>query len=211
MKSPTHNAHATSADARTVSYLAELLSFSLRGDTTGIARELVDRYGTLDRMVATPVPELSALPGMTENAAMLLHLGGAVSSRRVTDAFAVGRVPTDEDIYDYLIALYIGAPTEVVHLILFDEKGAVISCEYAGEGTVNGSDIYPRRLLERAVKSKAASAILAHNHPRGGCTCSDEDVAATKILAGVFRAAGVTLRAHYVVAGRSIASVPLAD
>lgn len=206
-----HNSAAASSDARTVSYLASLLSFALRTGAADAARELIDRYGTLDRIVAIPVSELAALPSMTENAAVLLHLGGAVSSRRVTDAFTVGRVPTDEEIYDYLVALYIGASTEVVHLILFDEKGAVISCEYAGEGTVNGSDIYPRRLLERAVKCKATSVILAHNHPRGGCTYSDEDIAATKILLGVFRAAGVTLRAHYVVAGRSITSVPLLD
>ena len=205
------NAPVCNADSRTIDYLTGLLSFALRRGAGDAARELVDRYGTLDRIVATSVSELAGLPYMTENAAILLHLGAALSSRRVTDRLKFGSVPTEEELYNYLIALYVGTPAEVVHILLFDEGGELIACENMGEGTVNGSDIYPRRLLEHAVKHRATSAFLVHNHPRASCSSSAEDVAATKILAGVFRSAGVTLRAHYVVAGRSIASVPFAD
>lgn len=200
-----------STDSRTADYLAGLLSFALRRGAGEAARELVDRYGTLDRIVATSASELASIPHMTENAAILLHLGAALSSRRVTDGLKIGSVPTEEELFGYLIALYIGTPTEVVHILLFNEGGELVACENMGEGTVNGSDIYPRRLLEHAVKHHATSAILVHNHPRASCTSSAEDVTTTKILAGVFRSAGVTLRAHYIVAGRSIASVPFAD
>jgi DNA repair protein RadC len=89
-------------------------------------------------------------------------------------------------------------------MLIRDEKKRITAVENMGEGTVGASEVYPRKLLEVAIKNKAKSIILAHNHPHGGPTASDDDIEGTKRLKAIFSKAGIELAVHYVVSGRAI-------
>ena len=67
---------------------------------------------------------------------------------------------------------------------------------------MNSSDVYPRRLLELAVRSGAKSVIIGHNHPSSAPKPSHEDVVSTEGLASFFSSAGIRLLSHVVVSGR---------
>ncbi len=190
-------------------HLAELLKFSL-GDKGcyELAGRLLTKFGNLDNVCSTASEELQSVEGMTRDAAILLRLCAALNSRRVTDTFELGKTHTTEEICRYFIALYMGLSVETVYMMLFDSRDRVISVEYMGEGTVSSSDVYPRKLLERAIKRGATSAILAHNHPRASSNASPEDVVVTQSLTEMFRSSGVELKGHYVVSERRIAAVP---
>ena len=190
-----------------IAYIARLLSFVPLADAVPVAERLVAKFGNVDAVVGATVAELMAIDGMTEPAAMLLCVTGALASRRMTEDFRLGVAHTEEEIVDYLIGLYIGSSQETVYMLIFDKDRRVTAVEHMGEGTVGASEVYPRKLLEIAVKSKAASVILAHNHPRGGATASDDDIVATRQLSSLFFSAGIELAAHYVVAGRDIEPV----
>ena len=71
----------------------------------------------------------------------------------------------------------------------------------SGEGTVNFLAVSPRKVLELAIKKKAAAVIIAHNHPRGIAKPSCEDIEATRIIANLFETTGRRILAHYVFAG----------
>lgn len=190
-------------------YLSRLLSFSLKGDPRPVAEAIVSRYGSIDLAASAPVSELVTLSGMTESAAILLHITMALTSRRITDAFPIGRAVTVSELEHFLIGLFLGLSVETVYIISFDKKGRVIACDFMGEGTVSSSDVYPRRLLECAVKRGASSVIIAHNHPRSAPFASDDDVVATNRLFSVFKSAGIRLTDHYVVAERELTTVPM--
>jgi len=189
-------------------YLRALLSFSYRTDPDPIAESLVRKYGSIDRAASAPIEELSAMPEMNQNAIMLLKLTAALNSRRVTDSVKPGDVLSEEELKRYLVALYLGISVETVYLLLFDREGRLISTEYMGEGTVSGSDVYPRRLLECAVRHSAARVILVHNHPRGSADPSRIDVNATSNLKAIFRNVGIDLSHHYIVSDRKVALIP---
>lgn len=183
-----------------IASLASTLSFSLGEDKSrAVAQALLDRFGDIDIMNCATVEELGAVEGVTNQAAMLLKLAAYISSRRVTDKYPPGKLMTDEQIEEYLSALFIGLSVETVYLLLFDEKGRFIGCEYMGEGTVNTSDVYPRRIVECAVRKGAVSVILAHNHPRGRAEASVEDMLTTTRLGMVLKSSGVKLIGHYIV------------
>ena len=76
--------------------------------------------------------------------------------------------------------------------------------DLVGEGTVSTSDVYPRRLIETAIRAKAKSVILSHNHPMGAVTPSKEDVYSMRRFADLFNSAGIRLAAHYIVADGEI-------
>ena len=87
-------------------------------------------------------------------------------------------------------------------MLSFDSRGRVKGCDLLGEGTVNASEVYPRKIAECAVRRGASSVILAHNHPSGVANASDDDISATLALFATLRSMGIRLYRHVVVAGR---------
>ena len=89
---------------------------------------------------------------------------------------------------------------EVLLMICLDSKRCVISCCEMGRGIVNTVDANVRRMVEYALKVKAASVIIAHNHPNGFAAPSREDDAFTKALYQALHVVGIPLEDHILVA-----------
>ena len=183
-------------------YLAELLSHSSVKDPVGAAARLLSEYGSIDAVICRDADELAGVVG--ESAAILLKLVGYIESRRVYDGFGFGRMHTDSEIFELMAAMMLGHSRETVYMTSVNAKGAVVACDMMGEGTVNASDVYPRKLVECAVKRGAIRVYLAHNHPNGTATPSTDDISATSRVFATLRAAGIRLVAHAVVAERKM-------
>lgn len=194
-----------------VDYLSRLLSFAVRDDAKALAARLVEKYGTIDLVASAGERELLSIPGMTRSAVLLLKVTSALTSRRITDSVEFGKQWTEAELTDFLIGLYHGVSVETVYMFILDSADRVICCEYMGEGTVAASDVYPRRLLETAIKAGASAVILAHNHPRGLGKPSKDDITSTQKLDRLFRNAGVELRTHYIVSERDVGRVELPE
>ena len=138
--------------------------------------------------------------------------GGVEKSARCNSR-GVDRSLSDEVYRDDLIRLverdkieqFYGASAEeadeVLYLISLDESDDIISIDLIGEGTVNSAEVAPRRLLDIAVRNRAKTVIIAHNHPAGRATPSSEDMAFTDAAEKLLSEIGIRLRAHYIVAG----------
>ncbi len=183
------------------SYLAELLHSAGISGAERFGRELAKRYGSLDTVLSQSFERLSEIVG--ERGAHLLRLTSALVSKSMCEGFAFGEAHGDEEIANYVIGAMYGLPVETVLLISLDERGRVRCVDTLGEGTVNASDVYPRKIAECAVRRGAKSVILAHNHPNGVAEASADDVGATSLLFTTCRAAGVRLYRHIIVAGRN--------
>ena len=193
----------TSAGEYLTEYLYSILSFVMKTDKArAVALNLCAKFGNIDRLLSSDIGEIESVEGMSRSTALFIKLLGYMASRAVTDSFASGTDYSEEELHEYVKAHFIGLDRETVYLLSLDEKDRIISCNYVGEGTVNGSDVYPRRLLEVAVDAKASSVIMAHNHPSSGCEPSRDDIMATEGLSAFFNSAGIRLKAHLVVSGR---------
>lgn len=185
-----------------ISCFAKLLSFGVKGDGVREAELLLSKYLTVGNAMSADVQELESLVG--KDVAMLLKVACAVTSRRGTDSFKFGAVHTEEEVCDYFKALFVGIPIEMVYVMSFDEEGRALACDFITAGTVNSSEILPRKILEVALHAKASSVILAHNHPRGLASPSKEDVIETNTLYEILSAIGIKLRCHCVVAQNAV-------
>ena len=179
-----------------------LLYFAIpRIDTNPIAHALIDRFGTLDRVMDAPASELMQVEGVGPNAAMLLSL--------ITDAARYYQVRRNENMKiltnvtacgRYMLPFFHGKPLETVLLLCLDAKCKVISCRVVGEGSVNSASVPIRRIVEMALTSNATSVVLAHNHPSGIAVPSPEDVVSTRRTAAALAAVDITLVDHIIVA-----------
>ena len=184
---------------------SSLLSFAKLKEPEKTARRLLQRYRTVENTVSADISELAELLG--ERAAVFVKLLGYLNSRRVTDTVTFGKFYSPSEISEYLKALFIGESVEKVYLLSFDSEERLLSCDLVASGTVGASDVLPRMLMEVALKSGAAYVALAHNHPFGEAVMSSDDISLTAKMTSAFREIGVSLTAHYVVAGQSVCYV----
>ena len=186
---------------RNLNYWVSLLSTASR-EPQSLGKRTFDRYRTIEGTMTASVNELCELSD--ERCAAFIKLLAYVTARRSTDVFKQGCECTPDDIEKYLAAAYIGQSVEMVLLLSFDRRGRFISANILSEGTINTTDVLPRKALEIALSQSADSVILAHNHPFGTTRPSRDDMELTNLMQSVFATCDIKLKAHYVVAGQRV-------
>ena len=72
------------------------------------------------------------------------------------------------------------SPVEVFVVMLLDARHGVLGVVEVARGTLTACLVHPREIFAPAIVGCAASIIVAHNHPSGDPSPSDEDRALTR-------------------------------
>src|ERR1700728_5265105 len=96
---------------------------------------------------------------------------------------------------------------ELLVVVLLDVKNCLICHEIVAIGTLSNSLIHPREIFYPAIRHKAASIILVHNHPSGDPTPSQEDYDTTKTLIEAGRLMGIPIHDHLIIAEQGYISL----
>ena len=173
---------------------------SPQGDVNGLARALLDQFGSLAGVFDALPPSLTRVDGVGEHTAVLLKLIPKLAGRYSTIRSSPGDIlASSRAARDYLLPYFQTGPrNEMVYLVCMDAKYKVLGCHKLGEGTVNAADITPRRVVELALAHNASAVLLAHNHVSGLALPSNADLLTTETLARVLREVGVELADHLI-------------
>ena len=156
-----------------------------RSDVKRPAKALIARFGNLRGILDAPVDELRAVPGIGKvtpvalkivKAAATLHLQQSGEGR---DCLA-GPAQLSE-----FWRMRIGAlRNEVFEVAYLDSSYRLVrdGVETLEEGTIDRAAVYPRRVIEAALKRGAAALVLAHEHPNGNVTPSEHDKVLTRAI-----------------------------
>lgn len=185
-----------------VQALELLLFYAIpQGDTNPLAHALLNRFGSLARVLEADVEELKKVKGIREHSATLLRLVTQLGRYyQVNCAQRVEIMNSMEACGAYLMPYFFGRTRETVFLLCLDAKCKVLCCREVGEGSVNAASISVRNVVETALAANATTVVLAHNHPSGVAVPSEEDVQTTRRIAAALRAVEVHLADHLVVA-----------
>lgn len=186
-----------------VNVLELLLFYAIpRKDTNELAHALLDHFGALDKVFEASVPELEAVPGIGENTALLISLVPQITRRYLMEkGSCLSTIASSADAGSYLVPRLMFEKDEKALLLCLDAKKSVIACVSLGSGAVNAVDISVRKVVETAVRNRANSVILAHNHPGGVALPSREDERITVEIASALKLVGIPLDDHIIVAG----------
>ncbi|MDR1814710.1 MAG: JAB domain-containing protein, partial [Tannerella sp.] len=66
-------------------------------------------------------------------------------------------------------------------------------------GTLDSSLVHPREVFADAITDRAASIVVAHNHPSGDLEVSPDDIEVTKRLQDCANLLGIRLLDHIIV------------
>ena len=89
---------------------------------------------------------------------------------------------------------------ERLWLIALNRGRKVSGVFEVSHGTLTASLVHPREIFSRAMLASAASIILAHNHPSGGLTISDNDRTVSRTIKQAGELLGIMLDDHLVLA-----------
>ena len=191
-----------------VNVLELLLFYAIpRKDTNELAHALLDHFGSLDRIFEASVPELEEVPGIGENTALLITLVPQITRRYLmAKGNCICSITSSAEAGKYLVPRLMVEKEEKLLLLCLDAKKSVISCVSLGSGVINAVDVNVRKVVENAVRNRASSVILAHNHPSGVALPSREDERITREIASALKLVGIPLDDHIIVAGDDFVS-----
>ena len=187
----------------------ELLLFYAipRRDTNELAHLLLQQFGSLDGVLGATTGDLCAVPGISENTAVLLHLFNDVARKCEISRQSIRIVNSSQDAGTFLLPYFYGLRDETVYLLCLDAKGKVLDCRALFKGSANGVAIAIRKIVEVALSVNATSVIMAHNHPGGLALPSAEDRAATLRIRAALQNLDILLIDHIIVADRDFISM----
>jgi DNA repair protein RadC len=169
-----------------------------------MAKAALSRFKTLQGVMEASSHELCEVDGIGPKNSFGLKLIKAVSDRYLEKKL-INKSPVNnsKELFDYLFHSIRDKAREHFKIIFLDSKNCVISTETHSTGTLTASSVYPREVVDSALRHKAAALIFAHNHPSGDPKPSPEDIAITRQLVFSGKVMGITIHEHIIIGDNS--------
>ncbi|MDR3144441.1 MAG: DNA repair protein RadC [Puniceicoccales bacterium] len=180
-----------------------MLTFSIpRRDVKRTAKILLKTFGSIAGIFDAEIGELEQIKGIGRATAISIKMIRAVNSLYLQEKFSSG---TDIDSAEKAIALWrqrmSGLKVEVVEVAHMSSELRLMEdgIERLEEGTVASAVIYPRKIVESAMRRNSAAIMLCHNHTSGSADPSDCDERNTRALKTTLQHLDIALVDHIII------------
>ncbi len=187
---------------------AELLAIFLRTGVKGcnvvdLSRKLLNSFGSLANIYRASEHEFCQQHGLGRAKYVQLQACLEMSKRYLAEQLVQqGSALTSSQVTrDYLISELRHESREVFAILFLDNQHQVLKFERLFWGTLDAAAVYPRIVVEQALKHQAAAVILTHNHPSGVAEASIADKHITQKLEQALQLIDVRVLDHIIVAG----------
>jgi DNA repair protein RadC len=96
---------------------------------------------------------------------------------------------------------FIPKEREAFVVFLLNSKNKVIGAHIVSVGTIDGSMVHPREVFRPAIAVGAATIVVAHHHPSGDKTPSQQDKDITDRLQKAGELIGIEVLDHIIIGG----------
>ncbi|OBQ51587.1 RadC family protein [Halodesulfovibrio spirochaetisodalis] len=172
----------------------------LRSDTKPLAKELLNKFGTLRGVLDAQDEELRKLKGFGDSLISHWKLLRELFSRYMESGIREKKQLSSPAEVAEMARTRLGRKEKEEFWAAFlDNQNRLLSWERISTGTVNTTMIYPRELMEQALQRKASSLVIVHNHPGGNLTPSSPDIEITRHIVQAGRILGIRLLDHLII------------
>ena len=169
-----------------------------------LARELIQHFGSLNRLFSATRDDFSAISGMGPAKYAQLQAVLEMSRRALAEEMKRSNAfSTPAAVRDYLRLHLAGLAHEVFLALWLDAQNCLIAAEELFHGTLTQTSVYPREVVKKALWHNAAAVVLAHNHPSGVAEPSNADQLLTRELKQALALVDVRVLDHFIVAGQN--------
>ena len=202
---PREKLLARGADALTK---PELIAILLRAGRRGVnavevARELLERYKTLEELSRCSVKELRGIKGIGPAKAVQLVAAFNLGKRFAQEPVLKQKLDSPELVTELVGPEMRRLRTESLRVILLDTRYHLLHMEEVSLGSLNESSAHPREIFRPAITYQAHAVIVVHNHPSGDASPSQTDHSLTRRLAEAAELLQIKLLDHIIIGAPS--------
>lgn len=170
-----------------------------RKDCKQMAKEAILKFKGLRGVLDASLEELQQIKGIGETNAIGIKLFQAVSERYAKEKITPKSLfNSPKLVFDYLQEKLAREQNEHFVILCLDMRNNLIFHEVS-VGTLNASLVHPREVFKKAIQANSAQVIIAHNHPSGNPTPSEEDIITTRRLVEAGKILGISVTDHIIV------------
>jgi len=177
-----------------------ILGRGVAGESVAVtAQKLLTHFGSLQKIAEASIEELSSIKGIGLAKAAQIKAVFEISRRfsTQTSSYKGKELTNPEKVYQLIKSKLKDYHKEHFYIIVLNSRN--YSVAEISIGSLNASVVHPREVFAEAIKHKAASVILVHNHPSGDPQPSDNDLAVTKRLIESGKILGIEVIDHIIV------------
>jgi DNA repair protein RadC len=181
--------------------LAILLRTGRQGkDAVDLARDMLTEFGGFSGLMSATHEDLSKIKGIGKAKIAQILAAMEIVKRQLRQPLKqlnVIRIP--DDLFEYLKVSMGNLSREELRVLHLNRSKHLIAEEVLFKGTVDSSAVYPREIVEAALRKKASALILVHNHPTDLPMASDEDIELTRALVKACWTVDIPILDHIVI------------
>lgn len=187
---------------------AELIAILIGTGTTKItavelARQMLQHVNNdLHSLARLTVKDLMKIKGIGEAKAITIVAALELGRRRKElEPEAKPKIASSKDAFELLRGDLMDLPKEEFWVLLLNRANRVITKRRISEGGVSGTVADPKIIFKLALEELASGVIVAHNHPSGNLSASQQDIDLTRKLKEGGKLLEIQLLDHIIVAG----------
>jgi DNA repair protein RadC len=182
----------------------ELIAILLRTGRRGanaveVARQLLEKYGSLTGLTRCTVDELRKVKGIGPTKAVQLVAAFGLGHRLARETLSKQKIDSPELVNELVGPEMRRLRKESLRVILLDTRYHLIRVEEVSIGSVNESIAHPRDIFRPALVSSAYAVIVVHNHPSGDASPSQTDHSLTRRMAEAAELLQIKLLDHIII------------
>lgn len=191
---------------------AELLAIFLRTGSRGksavdLARDLLNHFKSLRALLLADHSSICQLPGMGTAKYVQFQACLELGNRHLAETLAVqDALSNPAHTYAYLTQKLRDRTQEVFACLFLNSQNQVLAYKELFFGTLTSSAVYPREVVQEALRNNAASVIFSHNHPSGNPRPSQADKILTARLRDALATVDIRVLDHIIIGNGQICS-----
>lgn len=175
-----------------------------RKDTKPLAKELLNRFGSIRGCLDATTEELIQVDGFGNSLSSLWLLLREIMARYAAAPFLERKkIASPEAVAEMALARLSNLAHEESWLALVNTQNMLISWERINKGSIDYVPLEPRAIIHVALSCKASGLILVHNHPGGNPMPSRADIQLTRELQQIAPKLGLRMLDHIIIAYKS--------
>jgi DNA repair protein RadC len=173
-----------------------------RNDVKKTAKKLLDKFKSIRGILDASFDNLKSVEGIGEVTPVALRVVREIANlylqQSAEESFSLANPDT---LIRFWRAKIGSLPNEVFQVAYLDTGYRLLKdgVETLEEGTIDRATVYPRRVVEAALRRNAAALVFAHNHPNGNVQASEQDKLLTRALVLAATAVQIKVLDHVII------------
>ena len=168
------------------------------------AEALVQHYAGLTALAQASFDELQLVKGIGQSKAAAIKSAFLLAQRLTRETYPEAPLlDTPERVADLLREQNRPYLVENFQVIFLNTRRRMIGMRVLSQGTLDTLLVHPREVFRSAIAAGAAAIVVAHNHPSGDPTPSEQDIRVTRDLMRAGQLLKIELVDHVILGRRT--------